>query len=293
MSTSDVVQLRYLTLHPLPKRLLPLKPDRAHLTQHDDTSDQNKQEAPSQLVSEAHQILTSPNWTNAKVWHDGLVTTWSLDHTKVKSHSIATTLVVNKAKQPSRRAGGWFGGGGASDTSDESDEGIAWHKRTSRLNPSDAPFDVMYSLLGLDHTRQEQHYVSNMKVQELQQQPDDVFLKQYSLPFPTTNRSFLCHVTIHIVSDDEFLVISLPVDDEGDNEIKRASSLANSVQPFLQYLAKHTGIEARHVNQQGDATPESRQSRQSLIHRASSEMSDLTKTISRSLRLSSADGAKA
>ena len=48
-----------------------------------------------------------------------------------------------------------------------------------------------------------------------------VFLKQYNLPFPTTNRSFLCHVTVHIVSDDEFLVISLPVDDEGKDEVNK------------------------------------------------------------------------
>ncbi|KAK4053558.1 hypothetical protein OIV83_001726 [Microbotryomycetes sp. JL201] len=328
----ESVTLEYLTLHPLPPRLLP-KLD----TDQDRARAQHKS-GPAQLVSEAHAILDHPGWSHEKSWHDGLVKTYHLDHTLVRSRSVAASpsISANNAEQapatPSAKRRGWFGSAPDHRPShnDAADEGIGWWLRRSKLSDEQAPFDVMYSLLGLDHTIQEQHYVSNLA--HVHDRGQDVFLKQYTLPFPTTDRSFLCHVTVHIVSDDEFLVVSLPVNDEGDTEVLRldkhhvrgrlvsverikrtrqngelvtewsccsrstpggsipvrvaeshmAASLADSVPPFLQYLEKHTGVPVR---------SRGASKRESLLHRASSEMQGLSRSISRTLRFTSDEGS--
>ncbi|KAM0788619.1 hypothetical protein ACM66B_001738 [Microbotryomycetes sp. NB124-2] len=332
-SADTCVTLEYLTLHPLPARLLP------RLESDEDRSRAHQERGPAQLVNEAHAILEHPAWTNERTWHDGLVRTYSLPHPSVKSQSVAAGTELEPEERHSSRPAkrkGWFSSSSPADhhrhaADDSADEGIGWWLRRTELSDEQAPFDVMYSLLGIDHTLKEQHYVSNLS--HVHQLGQDVFLKQYSLPFPTTDRSFLCYVTVHIVSDDEFLVISLPVDDELDEDVVKldkhhvrgrltsveqvkrvnkdghtvmqwsccsrstpggsipirvaeshmAASLADSVQPFLKYLAKHTGVTVR---------PRLEHKRESLLHRASTEVQGLSRSISRTLGLASSDDSR-
>ncbi|GAA5909663.1 uncharacterized protein JCM6883_004592 [Sporobolomyces salmoneus] len=138
------------------------------------------------LLEEALRLLDSDGWTDRKEHHGGVVETFGFPVSQVK-YAINGTESV-------------------SPTGQRDGEGIAWHKRISRLKTSEyAGYDEWWAAMGANHTKQEEQYVDNLK--ELIDVGKDegkkgCFLKLYKLPFGATDRSFMCRSMV-IKPDEE------------------------------------------------------------------------------------------
>ncbi|GAA6005223.1 hypothetical protein JCM11491_002626 [Sporobolomyces phaffii] len=128
------------------------------------------------LLEEALELLDSDLWTDRKEHHDGVVETSGLPVQEVRYMIQGTEMV--------------------SPTGQRDGEGIAWHRRISKLKTSEyGGYDEWWSALGANHTTQEKEYVDNLK--ELidigkEDGKKGCYLKLYKLPFGATDRAFMC-----------------------------------------------------------------------------------------------------
>ncbi|GAA5923024.1 hypothetical protein JCM1841_000286 [Sporobolomyces salmonicolor] len=161
------LNLRHLTLVPTPLA---------------DVPDPGDHSLVPEILEEANKLLESDLWTDNKTHYGGLVET-------------AVLPVDSVTYQP--RAGGEPG---SSPTGEASGQGIAWHRRFSRLKAAEyGGYDQWWAALGEQHVEQEKEYVSNLKETidvGKSAGKKDCWLKLYKLPFGATDRSFMCRVIV-------------------------------------------------------------------------------------------------
>ncbi|GAA5892613.1 hypothetical protein JCM5296_006175 [Sporobolomyces johnsonii] len=159
--------LRHLTLVPTPLA---------------DVPDPGDHSLVAEILQEANSLFESHLWAEHKTHNGGLVETSVLP-------------VDSVTYQP--RAGGKPG---ASPTGEPGGQGIAWHRRLSRLKAAEyGGYDQWWAALGEQHVEQEKQYVGNLKETVdvgKRAGKNDCWLKLYKVPFGATDRSFLCHVIV-------------------------------------------------------------------------------------------------
>lgn len=161
------------------------------------------------LLEEALSLLDSDLWTERKEHHGGLVETFGFPVDQVQ-YDIDTG--GNPSKSPTGQPDG---------------EGIAWHKRISKLKTSEyGGYDEWWAAMGANHTTQEKEYVDNLK--ELIDIGKDegkkgCYLKLYKLPFGATDRAFMCRSMV--IKPDEG-------DDEESKSKKTSAESATSTPPL-------------------------------------------------------------
>ncbi|GAA5982936.1 hypothetical protein JCM5350_001561 [Sporobolomyces pararoseus] len=158
------------------------------------------------LLEEALSLLDSELWTDRKEHHGGLVETFGFPVQQIK-YEIDGLV----SRSPTGQSDG---------------EGIAWHKRISRLKTSEyGSYDEWWAAMGANHTTQEKEYVDNLK--ELIDIGKDegkkgCYLKLYKLPFGATDRSFMCRS----------MVIKPEEGDSEESKSKTSSDSATSTPPL-------------------------------------------------------------
>lgn len=141
---THTIQLRQLTLvpHPLASIPAPSSPDFDAFV--------------AILRAEAELIFDHASWSSPKLWHGGLVETFSLPHEAVVAiprEGEAVEEVVHKK--------GFWGGGSAKDK----DGGIGWHMRRTRQTAQRSAthfgfgFEAYWETLGERHIEQEVEYL--------------------------------------------------------------------------------------------------------------------------------------